>query len=63
MSSLVLIILIGAISSTPYGPFKVVNQNIKMGVPDTGDFGLFQDDDGTAYIIYTAHIVNYRIFF
>lgn len=32
-----------------------------MGVPDTGDFGLFQDDDGTAYIIYTAHIVNYRI--
>lgn len=27
-----------------------------MGEDNTGDFNLFQDDDGTAYIIYTAHI-------
>lgn len=45
-----------AVSDTPTGPFKIVDddvkvQNSKYGV---GDFGLFVDDDNTAYIAYNT---------
>ncbi len=45
-----------AVSDSPTGPFKIINtdvkvQNSKYGV---GDFGLFVDDDGTAYIAYNT---------
>ena len=33
-----------------------------LAFQDTGDFNLFQDNDGTAYVIYTAHIQgNYAV--
>lgn len=45
-----------AVSDRPTGPFKIINtdvkvQNSKYGV---GDFGLFVDDNGTAYIAYNT---------
>eukprot|EP01116_Phalansterium_solitarium_P010020 TRINITY_DN24401_c0_g1_i1.p1 TRINITY_DN24401_c0_g1~~TRINITY_DN24401_c0_g1_i1.p1 ORF type:complete len:347 (-),score=107.94 TRINITY_DN24401_c0_g1_i1:115-1155(-) len=49
-----------AVSPTPYGPFKVVSTNVStLAYANTGDFSLFVDDDGQAYVIYTAHIVGY----
>jgi len=46
-----------AVSSTPHGPFQLVNENVStLAWPNTGDFNLFQDDNGDAYIIYTSHI-------
>jgi len=50
-----------AISDTPYGPFKILNQNIQMGSSNTGDFDLFVDDDGKAFVIYTSHITDAAI--
>jgi beta-xylosidase len=48
-----------ATSDTPNGPFQLVNENItSLAWDDTGDFNLFQDDNGDGYIIYTAHIVG-----
>jgi len=47
-----------AISDTPQGPFQLVNDNVTLAWDDTGDFNLFQDDNGDGYIIYTAHIVG-----
>ena len=43
-----------ATSPTPEGPFSMVNPSIKLQFSDNGDEGLFVDDDGTAYIIYTT---------
>lgn len=45
-----------AVSDYPQGPFKIVNDNVqvfnsKIGV---GDFGLFVDDDQTAYLSYNT---------
>lgn len=49
-----------ATSAQPTGPFKVVSQNVtSLAFQDVGDFNLFQDDDGTAYVIYTSHIQGY----
>jgi len=50
-----------ALSATPYGPFKVSNINITLGYVNIGDFNLFQDDDGTGYLIYTAHIQGFPV--
>lgn len=48
-----------AVSFSPEGPFKIVNKNIStLAFTDLGDFNLFVDDDQTAYIIYTSHIVD-----
>eukprot|EP00698_Gefionella_okellyi_P002081 TRINITY_DN11960_c0_g1_i1.p1 TRINITY_DN11960_c0_g1~~TRINITY_DN11960_c0_g1_i1.p1 ORF type:complete len:390 (-),score=94.49 TRINITY_DN11960_c0_g1_i1:847-1995(-) len=48
-----------ATSPTPYGPFTTVVKNVTtLAYADTGDFSLMQDDDGTAYVIYTSHIVG-----
>lgn len=45
-----------AIADTPVGPFEIVNKDVqvahsKLGI---GDFGLFVDDDQTAYIAYNT---------
>jgi len=49
-----------ATSNTPLGPFTLVTTVIKtLAYDNTGDFALFVDDDGKAYIIYTAHIQGY----
>ncbi len=51
-----------AISDTPQGPFKIVNDNVKMynSKIGLGDFGLFVDDDGTGYISYNT-IQNHQV--
>jgi hypothetical protein len=43
-----------ATSPTPEGPFKQANPSIRLQYTDNGDEGLFVDDDGSAYIIYTT---------
>jgi beta-xylosidase len=43
-----------ATSSNPAGPFTVVNKNVALQFQDNGDEGLFVDDDGQAYVIYTT---------
>jgi beta-xylosidase len=46
-----------AISDTALGPFKVVTEKVTtLAFDNTGDFNLFQDDNGDAYIIYNSHI-------
>ena len=51
-----------AISDNPQGPFAIVNDNIPMKRSDVGlgDFGLFVDDDQTAYISYNT-IQNHQV--
>ncbi len=51
-----------AISENPEGPFKIVNDDVKMyrSKEGLGDFGLFVDDDGIAYISYNT-ISNHRV--
>jgi hypothetical protein len=43
-----------ATAASPQGPFLVVNHNLQLAFQDNGDEGIFVDDDGTAYIIYTT---------
>lgn len=45
-----------AVSATPTGPFKIVNSDVKVfnSADGVGDFGLFVDDDGTAYLAYNT---------
>jgi beta-xylosidase len=46
-----------AVSDTPQGPFQLVTDNVTtLTWKNTGDFNLFQDDNGDAYIIYNSHI-------
>jgi hypothetical protein len=43
-------------SERPEGPFRIVNSDVKVknsGI-GVGDFGLFVDDDGTAYLAYNT---------
>jgi beta-xylosidase len=50
-----------ATSDTPQGPFQIVDDNITtLAWDNTGDFNLFQDDNGDGYIIYTSHIQGYN---
>ncbi len=51
-----------ATSDSPAGPFKIVNENVKMNRSDVGlgDFGLFVDDDTTGYISYNT-IQNHQV--
>ncbi len=49
-------------SSTPEGPFKLVVPEVKtLQFSDTGDEGIFVDDDGTAYLIYTSIVNNHAM--
>ncbi|TWT47470.1 family 43 glycosylhydrolase [Botrimarina hoheduenensis] len=50
-----------ATSDTPQGPFKIHNDNVRMAQPRPGDHGLFADDDGTAYLIYTSIELGHSI--
>ncbi|MFV0505579.1 MAG: family 43 glycosylhydrolase [Bacteroidales bacterium] len=45
-----------AMSDKPIGPFEIVNTDVKVANSHlgVGDFGLFKDDDGTAYIVYNT---------
>lgn len=45
-----------AVSTSPTGPFKIVNSDVKVAnsADGVGDFGLFVDDDGTAYLAYNT---------
>jgi hypothetical protein len=45
-----------AVSSAPTGPFKIVNSDVKVfnSADGVGDFGLFVDDDETAYLAYNT---------
>lgn len=45
-----------ATSDSPSGPFKIVNNDVEVAHTNlgVGDFGLFVDDDQTAYIIYNT---------
>ena len=45
-----------ATSDTPTGPFRVENPDVQMKHSEIGlgDFGLFVDDDGTAYLAYNT---------
>tara|TARA_R110002051_G_scaffold63132_5_gene114955 strand:- start:70144 stop:71535 length:1392 start_codon:yes stop_codon:yes gene_type:complete len=51
-----------ATSKNPEGPFKIKNSDVKMFRSDVGlgDFGLFIDDDETAYISYNT-IQNHQV--
>jgi len=50
-----------AISTTPTGPFTIVNPNVSLSHPHAGDGSLFVDDDGTGYYIYTSIAEGYTI--
>src|SRR4051812_37273265 len=45
-----------AVSDVPQGPFTIVNPDVpvKFSSHGAGDFGLFVDDDGVAYLAYTT---------
>jgi hypothetical protein len=43
-----------AVSDTPHGPFTIHEPNVRVKQPKPGDLGLFVDDDGTGYLIYTS---------
>lgn len=43
-----------ATSDTPAGPFVIQNPNVKVKNPQPGDLGIFVDDDGAGYIVYTS---------
>jgi hypothetical protein len=46
-----------AASATPTGPFALKTQMVHtLAFQDVGDINLLVDDDGEAYVIYTAHI-------
>ncbi|MEO1237755.1 MAG: family 43 glycosylhydrolase, partial [Planctomycetota bacterium] len=41
-------------STTPQGPFDIVNPDAEVVQPKPGDHNVFIDDDGRAYLIYTS---------
>ena len=51
-----------ATSDSPTGPFEIVNDDVEMArsAVGLGDFGLFIDDDSTAYISYNT-IQNHQV--
>lgn len=50
-----------AVSDTPVGPFKIVNEKAHLAGRSPGDGSLFVDDDGTGYYIYTDIANNYAV--
>ncbi len=43
-----------AVSSTPQGSFRIVNDSAAVRYAQPGDLGMFTDDDGAGYLIYTS---------
>jgi len=50
-----------AVSESPTGPFVIVNQRANLAGSSPGDGSLFEDDDGTAYYIYTDIDNDYAV--
>lgn len=51
-----------ATSSTPSGPFEIVNKNVtSLRYTDNGDENLFVDDDGQGFLIYTSLSLHHAI--
>lgn len=50
-----------AVSASPAGPFTVVNNKVETAYKIGGDFDIFVDEDGEAYIIYTSLAENHQI--
>ncbi len=50
-----------AVSDTPTGPFKIVNQKVHSIGSSPGDGSLFVDQDGTGYYIYTDIANDYSV--
>lgn len=50
-----------AVSQRPEGPFRIVNMDVRVKHPRPGDFGLFVEDDGSGYLIYTSIESGHRI--
>ena len=51
-----------AVSDSPTGPFAIVDIGISLSHAHAGDHDLFLDDDGVAYIIYTCHTEDFKIY-
>lgn len=49
-----------AVSRRPRGPFRIVNPDVRLKYSKrgVGDFGLFVDSDGAAYIAYVSFVRN-----
>ncbi len=43
-----------AVSERPEGPFRIVHEHARVRHERPGDHGLFVDDDGVGYLIYTS---------
>jgi beta-xylosidase len=43
-----------AVSDIPQGPFTIRDADVRVKEAKPGDLGLFVDDDGTGYLIYTS---------
>jgi hypothetical protein len=43
-----------AVSESPTGPFRTVNSHVEVKNKSGGDEGLFVDEDGAGYLIYTS---------
>jgi len=50
-----------AVSDSPAGPFLIQDNSVKVKHAKPGDLGLFVDDDGSAYLIYTSIAKNHGI--
>ncbi len=50
-----------ATADRPEGPFTIQNGNVKVRNAKPGDHGLFVDDDGSGYVIYTSIALNHGI--
>lgn len=50
-----------ATSKTPAGPFTVITEKVSTVYNTGGDFDIFVDDDGEAYLIYTSLAAHHHI--
>lgn len=50
-----------AVGSSPRGPFQIVNRDCRLTRPSKGDHNLFQDSDGSCYIVYTSPHDDFQI--
>jgi beta-xylosidase len=50
-----------AVSDSPQGPFTIYDPNVKVNEAKPGDLGLFVDNDGGGYLIYTSIERNHGI--
>eukprot|EP00039_Didymoeca_costata_P003485 m.68002 g.68002 ORF g.68002 m.68002 type:complete len:412 (+) comp11929_c0_seq2:48-1283(+) len=53
--------LVATSSTGPKGPYTIVVKNVTMKHGEGGDFDVFVDDDGKAYVIYTSLASHHSI--